>query len=146
MADRKRKRTAPQGSDLYDAIDLVNECSVAVAELKTKLDYMIHRDQNRPVAGTNPVFAIDTNFDVKNTETCTFLAAGVPYTLADNTSCDTGTTKTITATLWGAFVIDATNATTLVAANWASGSYATEALAIAAAKAIAPVAGKCRLG
>ena len=33
MADRKRKRTAPQGSDLYDAVDLVNEVSVFAAEM-----------------------------------------------------------------------------------------------------------------
>lgn len=33
MADRKRRRTAPQGSDLYDAVDLVNEVSPLAAEL-----------------------------------------------------------------------------------------------------------------
>lgn len=33
MADRKRKRTATQGSDVYDAIDLVNEVSVFSAEM-----------------------------------------------------------------------------------------------------------------
>jgi hypothetical protein len=110
-----------------------------------KLAFLIHRDQNRSVNGTSPVFAIDTNFDVKNTETVDFIAAGVPYTLTDNTSCDTGTSKTITGSQWAAFVIDATNATTL-AATWTSGSVASEALAIAAAKALPFVANKCRLG
>lgn len=109
-----------------------------------KLAFLIHRDQNRSVNGTSPVFAIDTNFDVKNTETCDFIAAGVPYTLTDNTSCDTGTSKVIAASQWAAFVIDATNATTL-AATWTADA-ATEAAALALARAIPFVAGKCRLG
>lgn len=33
MATRKRRRTAPQGSDLYDGIDLINEVSPVAAEL-----------------------------------------------------------------------------------------------------------------
>lgn len=113
-------------------------------EALTKLAYLVHRDQNRPVAGTDPGFVISTNFDVKNANTATFLAAGVPYTLGANTVCDTGTTKTIAASQWAAMVIDATNATTL-AGTWTA-TVASEALAIAAAKATAFVAGKCRLG
>ena len=110
-----------------------------------KLAFLIHRINNRNTTGTSPVFAIDTNFDVKNTETCAFLAAGVPYTLTDNTSCDTGTSKTIGSSLWGAMVIDATNATTLTG-TWVTGTFASEALAIAAAKAHPFVANQCRLG
>jgi hypothetical protein len=116
-----------------------------IDELLFKVAFLVHRDQNRSVAGTNPVFAIDTNFDVKNTETVTFLAAGVPYTLTDNTNCDTGTTKTITASQWAAFVVDASDATTL-AATWTTANFASEALALAAARAIPFVAGKARLG
>jgi hypothetical protein len=107
--------------------------------------FLVHRDLNRNESGTSPVFAIDTNFDVKNTETCVFVAGGVPYTLTDNTSCDTGTSKTITGSQWSGFVIDATDATTLTA-TWAGSSYASEALALAAMRAIPFVANKARLG
>jgi hypothetical protein len=110
-----------------------------------KLAFLVHRDLNRNETGTSPVFAIDTNFDVKNTETCIFVAAGVVYTLADNTSCDTGTSKTITGSQWSGFVIDATNASTL-ASTWAGASYASEALALAAMRALPFTAGKARLG
>jgi hypothetical protein len=116
-----------------------------IDELLFKVAFLVHRDQNRSIDGTSPVFAIDTNFDVKNTETATFIAAGVPYTLTDNTSCDTGTAKTLTASKWGAFVIDATNATTLTC-TWAASEYASEALALAAARAVAFATGKARLG
>ena len=132
-------------------VTLVNELAddhatnkALLDEALSKLAYLVHRDQNRPVAGTNPVFAISTNFDVANTETCTFLAAGVPYTLGDNTVCDTGTAKTIAASQWAAFVIDASDATTLTG-TWTA-TVASEALAIAAAKALPFVADTCRLG
>jgi hypothetical protein len=115
-----------------------------VDDLKTLANLNQHRSQNF-ILSQSPVLAIDTNFDVKNTETTVFVAGGVVYTLTDNTSCDTGTTKTITASQWGAFAVEATNATTL-SANWASGSYASEALALAAAKALTPTANKCTLG
>jgi hypothetical protein len=104
-------------------------------ELLFKVAFLVHRDQNRNTTGTSPV---------KNTETCAFIAAGVPYTLTDNTSCDTGTSKTIAASQWAAFVIDATNATTL-AATWTADA-ASEAAAIALVRAVPFVAGKCRLG
>lgn len=131
--------------------DLVNELQADHATFKTVVDdqktlinLLQHRSQNF-ILNTSPVLAIDTNFDVKNTETTVFVAAGVVYTLTDNTSCDTGTTKTITGSQWGAFAVEATNSTTL-SANWASGSYASEALALAAAKALTPTASKCTIG
>lgn len=115
-----------------------------VDDIKTLTNLNQHRSQNF-ILSTSPALAIDTNFDVKNTETTVFVAGGVVYTLTDNTSCDTGTVKTITASLWGAFAVEASNATTL-AANWASGSYASEALALAAAKALTPTTSKCVIG
>lgn len=136
---------------LANATDLINELKAdhatyrtTIDDQKTLINLLQHRSQNFVIA-TSPALAIDTNFDVKNTETTVFVAAGVVYTLTDNTSCDTGTSKTITAALWGAFAVEATNATTL-SANWASGSYATEALALAAAKALTPTASKCTIG
>jgi hypothetical protein len=134
-----------------NATDLINELKADHATYKTTIDdqktlinLLQHRSQNF-ILHTSPALAIDTNFDVKNTETTVFVAGSVVYTLTDNTSCDTGTTKTITASLWGAFAVEASNATTL-AANWASGSYASEALALAAAKALTPTANKCVIG
>lgn len=87
---------------------------------------------NRNRAYGNPTFAIDTNFDVKNTEPIDFMADGVFYTLGDNTSFNTGTAAVIAADCWGICILthDGTTATL----TWASTamSYATEAAAIAA--------------
>lgn len=158
MALALRSDIKPNGmnqEDIYrflsNVVDLVNELQADHATFKTTIDdqktlinLLQHRSQNF-ILNTSPALAIDTNFDVKNTETTVFVAGSVVYTLTDNTSCDTGTTKTITASQWGAFAVEATNATTL-SANWASGSYASEALALAAAKALTPTANKCVIG
>jgi len=80
----------------------------------------------------NPTFAIDTNFDVKSTEPISYLNGGTLKTLADNTSFDTGTSKTITASKYGAAVLSVNSSGTGVV-TWASGAgYDSEALAIAA--------------
>lgn len=129
---------------LKNLITQVNELKDDHATFKTAVDLLNHRYQNF-VVSTSPVLDIDTNFDVKNTEQTLFVAGGVAYTLADNTNCDTGTTKTITASQWGAFAVEAASASSLTA-NWASGSYSSEALALAAAKALTPTANKCVIG
>lgn len=136
---------------LKNVRDLCNEVrtdhdanQALLTDLKTLANLLQHRSQNYVIA-TSPALAISTNFDVANTETTDFVAGGVRYTLTDNTVCDTGTTKTITGNLWSAFAVEATNATTLTA-NWASSSYASEALALAAAKALTPTASKCCIG
>lgn len=155
MADTLRPNGVNQGTLVKwvkNSNDLQTELAADHATNKTlidealgKLSDLIHLSKNYPLGNADPVFAIDTNFDVKNTETTLFVANNITYTLADNTSCDTGTSKTITGGNWSAFVIDATNATTLTA-TWASSSYASEALALAAAESIAFVANKARLG
>lgn len=136
---------------LANATDLINELKADHATFKTTIDdqktlinLLQHRSQNF-IISTSPALAIDTNFDVKNTEQTVFVAGGVVYTLGDNTSCNTGTTKTLTASQWGAFAVEASDASTLTA-NWASGGYASEALALAAAKALTPTASKCIIG
>ncbi len=136
---------------MANATDLINELKAdhatyktTVDDMKTLLNLCQHRTQNF-ILSVSPVLAIDTNFDVKNTEVTIFVAGGVVYSLTDNTNCDTGTVKTITASLWGAFAVEAANATGLTA-NWAAGSYASEALALAAAKALTPTADKCCIG
>jgi hypothetical protein len=79
----------------------------------------------------NPTFAIDTNFDVKNTEPISYLNGGTLKTLADNTNFDTGTAKTITGAKWGAAMLTVNSSGTGVV-TWASGAgYDSEALAIA---------------
>ncbi len=131
--------------------DLINEMqtdhdadTTNGTNVKTLLNLLQHRSQNF-IIQTSPVLAIDTNFDVKNTEVCIFVAGGVVFSLADNTNCDTGTVKTITTARWGAFIVEASSATAM-AATWAASDYATEALALAAAKALTPTANKCAMG
>lgn len=80
----------------------------------------------------NPTFAIDTNFDIKNTEPATFSHGGVLKSLSDNTSWNTGTAAVIAANCWGiAVLLHTGSATALV---WASNtmSYPSEAAAKAA--------------
>jgi hypothetical protein len=105
----------------------------------------------RNMAYGNPTFSIDTNFDIKNTEPVSVMADGVYFTLGDNTSFNTGTTATITATLWGIAILtwDGTTATVSWATTAAAMGYATEALAIAALGQIStliPAAGFASLG
>lgn len=136
---------------LANTVDLVNEIQTDHdadttwgTDMKTLLNLLQHRSQNF-ILSVSPVLAIDTNFDVKNTEVTVFVAGGVVYSLTDNTSCDTGTTKTIATTKWGAFIVEAADATHLTA-TWAASDYATEALALAAAKALTPTTAKCCMG
>lgn len=124
---------------LQNVRDAVNELVDDHATMKTTLDMLQFRSQNY-VSSVSPVLAIDTNFDVKNTEVTIFVAGSVVYSLTDNTSCDTGTTKTLGASKWGAFVVEASAATTLTC-TWAASDYASEALALAAAKALTPATG-----
>jgi hypothetical protein len=125
--------------------DVVNELQTDHATTKAALDLLIHRSKNYVLGATDPVLAIDTNFDVKNTETIVFVAEGVKYTLGDNTSFNTGTTKTLGASKWGAAMLEAITAST-GSLQWAAGEYASEALALAAAKALTPTASKCPIG
>ena len=149
----------PTGMSQKALVTLIRKTTSAVDELmddhainKTyldealgKLDSIIHLSQNRAYGNADPAFAINSNFDVKNTATTLFTANGVLYTLTANTNCDTGTSKTLTGSKWGAFVIDASNATTLTA-TWAASDYASEALALAAARALPFTTNQCRLG
>lgn len=137
---------------LQNIVDQVNELKDDHATFKTVVDdvnvllaKLLHESKNHVLGATDPVLAIDTNFDVKNTETIVFVAEGVKYTLGDNTSFDTGTSKTITGSLWGAAMLEAITAST-GSMQWAAGSYASEALALAAAKALTPTASKCPIG
>lgn len=132
-------------TDLVNEIKADHATSISFeADMKALINLLQHWSQNH-VLSVSPVLAIDTNFDVKNTEQTVFVAGGVVYTLGDNTNCDTGTTKTITGSLWSAFLVEATDASTLTA-RWASTSYASEALALAAAKALVPATGKTIIG
>lgn len=137
---------------LTNITTVINELVDDHATFKTVIDdtltlqaKLLHASKNYVLGETDPVLAIDTNFDVKNTETIVFVAEGVKYTLGDNTSFDTGTTKTITAAQWGAAMLEAATAST-GSMQWAAGSYASEALALAAAKALTPTASKCPIG
>lgn len=97
----------------------------------------------------NPTFAIDTNFDIKNTEPVTFFVGGVAKTLADDTSWDTGTAAVIAANCWGIAILCHSGSATVL--TWAADamSYPTEAAAIAALgtlSTLAPAAANACLG
>lgn len=99
----------------------------------------------------NTGFVIDTNFDIKNGNAVTYSLAGVLKTLSANTSFDTGTAATITATLWGIAILtyDGTTATVTWATTSAAMGYASEALAKAALGQIStliPASGFSSLG
>lgn len=99
----------------------------------------------------NPVFAIDTNFDIKNTEPITYWVSNVAKALADNANFDTGTAATITAAKWGIAILthDGTTATVTWATTAAAMGYASEALAKAALgvlPTLVPATGFCSLG
>ncbi len=106
---------------------------------------------NRNRTFENTVFAIDTNFDIKNTEPVTYYVNGLAYALADNTSFNTGTAATITADLWGIVILthNGTTATVTWATTSAAMGYATEAAAKAALGTITslcPASGFSSLG
>lgn len=97
----------------------------------------------------NPTFAIDTNFDIKNTEPASYSLAGVLKTLSDNTSWDTGTAAVIAANCWGIAILCHTGSATVV--SWAATamSYPSEAAAIAALGTITslcPTSAQCSMG
>lgn len=96
------------------------------------INYNAQIQYDRNSVKGNPTFAIDTNFDIKNTEPVDYQIAGVYGTVADNTSWDTGTTATIVALKWGIALLCHTGSATVL--RWASSamSYASEAKAKAA--------------
>ena len=118
-------------------------------DLLINYNAQIRFDRNRTF--DNPAFAIDTNFDIKNTEPITYWVNGVAKTLADDVSFDTGTTATITALKWGIAILTHNGSTATV--TWAVSpgpmAYASEALAIAALGRIStliPASGFSSLG
>lgn len=117
------------GIKTTDELIYVGGFSVAAA-----LDTLLNQVRNyllyQPLG--NPTFAIDTNFDVKNTEPISYVNGGTIKTLADNTSWNTGTAKVITANKWNAALLTV-NASGNAILTWAAAAgYDSEALAIAA--------------
>jgi hypothetical protein len=144
MAETLQSTITENGVSQGDLVRFLKNARDLCNETRTLVNLLQHRSQNYVIA-TSPALAISTNFDVANTEVTSFVAGGVVYALTDNTVCNTGTVKTITGSQWGAFAVEATNATTLTP-NYAAGSYASEALALAAAKALTPTASTCCIG
>lgn len=83
----------------------------------------------------NPTFAIDTNFDVKNTEPISYLNGGTLKTLADNTNFDTGTAKTIAGSQWAAALLTVNSSGTGVVTWTATAASEAAAIALLAAPA-----------
>jgi len=87
----------------------------------------------------NPGLAIDTNFDIKAANAFDILIAGYAYTLAADTSFDTGTAAVITADKWGCAVCSTDDAGS-TSVDWLH-PYDSEAEAIAAGVALISSAG-----
>lgn len=96
-------------------------------------------------AMTNPVFGIDTNFDVKNTVAFDIVSGGLFYRIAADVNFDTGTTEALAADTWGIAILTITTAG-VGTLTWAGVDYSTEALAIAAVDGITVPAGEIFLG
>lgn len=123
-------------SFLSNTVDVVNEMqtdhgtfSTVIGDLKTLLNQL--RQNSLYQALGNPGFAISTNFDVKNANAISYLNGGTLKTLTANTNFDTGASKTIPTTKWGAALLSVDSSGTAVL-TWASSTYNSEALAIAA--------------
>src|SRR5690348_11237220 len=124
--DNAGEMTAPQSGILSAShIEIVNRGG-ALRDLLINYNAQIRFDRNRTFE--NPTFAIDTNFDIKNTEPVTYFVNGVAKTLSDNTSFNTGTAATITAAKWGIALLihDGTTATVQWATTSAAMAYASE--------------------
>jgi len=123
--------------------DLANELQTdhgtfktVVDEMKTLVNQLRQMALYQPLG--NPTLAINTNFDIKNTEPISYLNAGTLKTLADNTTFDTGTQASIAANKWGAARLGI-RASGTTEVTWVTGTagtgYTTEAQAIAAVAA-----------
>lgn len=79
-------------------------------------------------------FAINSNFDIKNSNAVQCVIAGISQQLAASTNFDTGTAATITSAKWGIAMLswDGTTATVKWQATATAMAYASEAAAIAA--------------
>ncbi len=104
----------------------------AIRDLLINYNAQILYERNSSKGNTGLV--IDTNFDVKNANAVTYSLSGVLKTISANTSFNTGTAATITATLWGIAILtyDGSTATLAWATTSAAMGYATEAAAKAA--------------
>lgn len=112
------------------------DVAVYLANVKTAMDELkalLNQSRTARLYGIygNPGFAIDTNFDVKNATAIFYTNGGTMKTLSANTNFDTGTTKTVTGSLYSAALLTVVAAGTGLV-TWAASSYASEALAIAA--------------
>ncbi len=89
-------------------------------------------------------WAIDTNFDVQNTEVISYTADGTDVALAVGSTCDTGTAKTIAIDQWAAMLISGDSGGNLTG-TWTADA-ADEAAALVLLKALAVPDGETPLG
>jgi len=122
MAETLRQGIRPSGMNQADLVSFLGNVRDVVNQLRRQTLYQ---------GLGNPGFARNSNFDVANANAISYSNGGVIKTLSATTNFDTGTSKTITASLWGAGLLYVTSGGTATV-GWASGSFATEALAIAA--------------
>lgn len=130
--------------DLVDVIDLTNELTNLVNNLKTQYDAAVslinqERQATLYAAFGNPGFQIRTNFDVQNATAIYYTNNGTLKTLAATSAFDTGTAATIATTKWGAALlsVDASGTGKVTWFTNAGAGYASEAAAISALTVIA---------
>ena len=123
--------SAPQSGVASSTANATLNVGGSTRDLLINYNAQIAYERNSSKGNTG--FVIDTNFDIKNANAVTYSLAGVLKTISANTSFNTGTTATITATLWGIAILTYDGSTATV--TWAKSTvmgYASEAAAKAA--------------
>lgn len=139
VASVATRRLVTEAETLLGVSFAADELQIAaIAELLAQFQY----SQQNQILG-NPGFQRASNFDVNNATAVTYLYNGVLKTFAATTTFDTGTTKTLASSRWGAATL-AVNGSNGAVLTWAPDDYASEAAAIAALAA--PVAANRLLG
>lgn len=122
--------------------DLVNNETWA-ATVRTLINLV--RTHALTAVYTNPAFAINSNFDIKNGVAVQYSNNGVLGTLAASTNFDTGTAQVIVADKWSSALLSVKTSDSSAVLTWsATLNAATEAAAILALPAVP--AGNIALG
>lgn len=118
----KRSSTAETTAELNKVVTDLDGLNALVTQLRTAHLYA-------PLG--NPGFQIRTNFDVQNANAISYTNGGTIKTLSATSAFDTGTTKTITASKWGAAILSVDSSGTGTVTFASGAGYDSEALAIA---------------
>ena len=126
----KRSTTAETTVEHNKAVTDLDALNTLVTQLRTHSLYS---------ALGNPGFQISSNFDIQNANAFSYTNGGTLKSVAATQVWDTGTTATVPATKWAAFLLslDSAGSRVCTAFTNSSAGYNSEALAIAALTAAA---------